>query len=73
MRRYFFNASLSAEQCYGYYRGDIKYVIVTTDNGERVQLQFRHFQRYVDMNGLRGRFRLTLAENDSFIALEKIN
>lgn len=73
MRRYFFNASLSAEQCYGYYRGDIKYVIVTADNGERIQLQFRHFQPYVDMNGLRGRFRLTLADNDSFVALEKIN
>ncbi|KUM53856.1 hypothetical protein AR688_19580 [Rheinheimera sp. EpRS3] len=73
MRRYFFNASLSAEQCYGYYRGDIKYVVVTADNGERIQLQFRHFQRYVDMNGLRGRFRLTLADNDSFVALEKIN
>lgn len=73
MRRYFFNASLSAEQCYGYYRGDIKYVIVTADNGERIQLQFRHFQPYVDINGLRGRFRLTLADNDSFVALEKIN
>lgn len=73
MRRYFFNASLSAEQCYRYYRGDIKYVMVTADNGERIQLQFRHFQPYIDRNGFRGRFRLTLADNDSFVALEKIN
>lgn len=73
MRRYFFNASLSAEQCYGYYRGDIRYVVVTADSGERVQLQFRHFQRFVDVNGFRGRFRLTVDENDAFVALEKIN
>lgn len=73
MRRYFFNAVLSAEQCYGYYRGDIKNVIVTADNGERVQLAFKHFQRFVDSNGIRGRFRLTVDESGAFVGLDKIN
>ena len=73
MRRYFFNATLSAEQCYGYYRGAIRNVIVIADSGERVQLAFRHFQPFVDMNGIRGRFRLTLTEHGAFVSLEKIN
>ncbi|HEX5792610.1 MAG TPA: DUF2835 family protein [Rheinheimera sp.] len=73
MRRYFFNAMLSAEQCYGYYRGEIRYVVVTADNGERVQLNFRHFQRFIDALGIRGRFRLTVTEEGAFVRLEKIN
>lgn len=73
MRRYFFNAMLSAEQCYGYYRGEIRYVVVTADNGERVQLSFRHFQRFIDPLGIRGRFRLTVTEEGAFVKLEKIN
>ncbi|MBZ9610743.1 DUF2835 family protein [Rheinheimera maricola] len=73
MRRYFFNAYITADQCYGYYRGKIKYVVVTADGGEKVQLHFRHFQRFVDVNGFRGRFRLTVDENDAFVSLEKIN
>lgn len=73
MRHYFFNAMLSAEQCYSYYRGDVKYVVVTADNGERIQLQFRHFQPFVGASGIRGRFRLTLDNNAAFISLEKIN
>lgn len=73
MRYYFFNASLSAAQCHGYYRGEIKSVVVTADSGERVQLQFRHFQPFIETNGVRGRFRLTLTETGAFSRLEKIN
>lgn len=73
MRRYFFNMFLTSDQCRQYYSGDIRYVIVTDDNGERIQLQFRHLLPYISINGIRGRFRLTLSEQFAFVALEKIN
>ncbi len=73
MRQYLFNAVLSAEHCLGYYRGKIKYVLVTADDGQRIQLQFRHLQPFVDTLGLRGRFRLTISEQGAFVRLEKIN
>lgn len=73
MRRYFFNAMLSAEQCYGYYRGDIRNIIVTADDGQRIQLNFRHFQRFIESSGIKGRFRLTLDQMGGFISLEKIS
>ncbi|MEH8020710.1 MULTISPECIES: DUF2835 family protein [Rheinheimera] len=73
MHRYFFNAMLSAEQCYGYYRGDIRNIIVTADDGMRIQLNFRHFQRFIESNGIKGRFRLTLDQQGGFISLEKIS
>ena len=73
MQQYLFNAVLSAEQCLRYYRGEIKYVVVTTDNGVRIQLHFRHLQPFVDSLGLRGRFRLQVSEQGAFQRLEKIN
>ncbi|MDX3774766.1 DUF2835 family protein [Chromatiaceae bacterium AAb-1] len=73
MRYYYFSASLTPEQCQGFYQGLVKYVIVTADNGERVQLPFRHFLPFISMTGIRGRFRLSLDNHANFLALDKIN
>ena len=73
MQRYYFSMHLTVEQCQGYYRGDIRYVVVMADSGQRVQLLFRHFQPFISSIGIRGRFRLTTQENGSFVSLEKIN
>lgn len=73
MQKYYFSAFVTSEQCLGYYRGDIKNVIVTAESGERVQLPFRYFQPFIDVNGIRGEFCLTLNANGAFVRLEKIN
>ena len=73
MQQYLFNAVLTTEQCLSYYRGEVKYVVVTTDDGVRIQLNFRHLQPFVDALGLRGRFRLQISEQGAFKRLEKIN
>lgn len=72
-RCYVFSGFISAEKCQQYYRGEVRYAIVTADSGERVQLAFRHFQPYISQLGIRGRFRLTLTENGEFLQLEKIS
>lgn len=72
-RCYIFNGFISAEKCQQYYRGTVRYIIVTADSGERVQLAFRHFQPYISQLGVRGRFRLTLTDNGDFLQLEKIS
>lgn len=72
-RCYLFNGFISVEKCQQYYRGEARYVIVTTDRGERVQLAFRHFQPYISQLGIRGRFRLIVTDNGEFLQLEKIS
>lgn len=72
-RYYVFSGFISAEKCQQYYRGEVRYVIVTADSGERVQLAFRHFQPYISQLGIRGRFRLTLTDNGEFLQLDKIS
>lgn len=72
-RCYTFSGFLSAEKCQQYYRGEARYVIVTADSGERIQLAFKHFKPYISQLGIRGRFRLTVADNGDFLELEKIS
>lgn len=70
---YLFGAFLSVEKCQRYYQGQSRYVLVTADSGERIQLAFRHFQPFISAIGIRGRFRLTVTDNGEFLQLEKIN
>ncbi|CAM3805434.1 DUF2835 family protein [Rheinheimera salexigens] len=73
MQQYFFSMTVSAEQCQRFYRADTKYLLVTADDGKKIQLLFKHFRPYIDSLGIRGRFRLTLTKEAAFIGLEKIN
>lgn len=72
-RQFIFSAYLAREKCLLYYQGTIRYVVVTADSGERIQLGLKHFQPYFSELGLRGRFRLSLQQNGAFERLEKIN
>lgn len=72
-RQYLFSGFISAEKCQQFYRGEARYVIVTADSGERVQLAFRHFQPFMTPVGIRGQFRLLLTEKGEFLRLEKIS
>ena len=71
MREYHFSMQMTVEQCERYYRGSVKYVVVTCDNGLTVQLPIEKFRPYVTTNGIRGRFRLIVDDNNRFQALEK--
>lgn len=68
---YNFSMHMTVEQCQSYYRGNVKYVVVTCDDGKTIQLPIDKLRPYVTTTGIRGRFRLTLGENNKFLALEK--
>ncbi len=70
---YLFSGFISVEKCQQYYRGEVRYVVVTADSGERIQLAFKHFQPYISQLGIRGRFRLTVTAKGEFLRLEKIS
>lgn len=72
IRQYVFSVNISPEQCQRYYQGQTRYILAVTDDGTKVQLQFKHFQPYISHLGIRGRFRLTL-NSTHFVSLEKMN
>lgn len=64
--------ALSERKCKGYYAGEIKYVVVTDDNGKTIQLPMSRFRPFMTRYGLRGRFRLLVDNDNKFIDLQQI-
>ena len=56
----------------GYYRRGIQKIVVTTDEGLRIQLPVRRFAPYISAVGIRGRFQLTLDSQNRFVCMQKI-
>lgn len=73
MKQYIFNLKMTYDQCLPYYTGDMQAVIVRSECGKRVQIPAIHLRGYIDPLGIRGRFRLTLDEDNRFQQLEKLN
>lgn len=73
MYEYFFSLSMPAyevEQVF--YESRLQHLIVTTENGMRVQLALRHLVRFISREGISGRFRLRTDLNHKFLSLDKV-
>ncbi|MBA3987556.1 DUF2835 family protein [Aliidiomarina maris] len=55
-----------------YYREGLSNIMVTTEQGLRIQLALRHFTPFISDWGIRGYFLLTLDEHNRFISMQKI-
>lgn len=55
-----------------YYRQGTQNIVVVTDQGLSIQLPLRRFTPFITSLGIRGRFQLTLDEQNRFISMQKI-
>lgn len=62
---------LSAEKLLEYYRGNVKNVVVTTDQGLHLQLPVNVLRPYVKKEGIYGVFVVYVDENNKFVRIEK--
>ena len=65
--------NLSHQECLSWYQGAIDFLVVREDGGKRIQIPVNRFRPYVTTIGIRGRFRLTLDDNNKFLSLERLN
>ncbi|MDD6177132.1 MAG: DUF2835 family protein [Ruminobacter sp.] len=72
MRILNFSVAISEQEMFAIYSGAIKNVIVVTDSGLRVQVRGDHFKAFVTRDGVRGRFRMILDDNNRLVKLEKL-
>lgn len=68
-----FSAVVSLEDCELFYQGQVKQVIVTSEQGLRIQLPFKFFRPFITHLGIRGYFRLSLDAAGNLEKLEKIS
>jgi hypothetical protein len=62
--------NLSVEKTESIYQGQIKYIVVTTDEGLKLQLPATNFKPFVTTNGILGRF---LVETNKQNRLQRID
>lgn len=72
MNQYYFSLNIPYQHFLVYYSGVASHVVVTTDNGVKIQLPASRFRPFLSYIGLKGRFRLTTDQNNKFIKLESL-
>ena len=73
MQTFYFSLSLDYELCERLYLPSVNTVVVTADNGKRVQLPARNLRPHVSPIGLKGRFRLIIDDNNKITSFERVN
>ena len=55
-----------------YYRGEALAVFVVTDSGQSLQFPALHIRRFIDQQGINGRFQIRFDANNKLKSIEKI-
>lgn len=72
MNHYFFNLNINYLDCENLYSPTINTCLVTDVTGKRIQMPVMNLRPFVTKNGIQGRFRLTVDENNKLKSFEKI-
>ena len=70
--KYYFSIKISANEFLPYYKGTIHNVVVTTNQGIKVQFPAMHLRKYLTVSGIQGNFCLETQQN-KFLSLSKLS
>ncbi|PNM58338.1 DUF2835 family protein [Vibrio mimicus] len=70
MNYYFFSLNISYQTFVAHYSGAASSVMVTTEQGLKLQLPATRLRPFLSQIGVKGRFRLTTDQNNRFVKLE---
>ncbi|WP_455205101.1 DUF2835 family protein [Kaarinaea lacus] len=73
MRQYRFSMGLSAHKLMEYYRGNVKNVLVTTEEGLKLQLPLQVLKSYVSHSGIYGEFVVDVDDNNKFVNIHQVS
>jgi hypothetical protein len=72
MQTFYFTLSLTYDLCERLYVPGINTVVMTADNGKRIQLPVINLRPHVSPIGINGRFRLMIDDNNKIKNFEKM-
>ena len=67
-----FSLQIPADEMQLYYRGQIRSVMVHSEEGVRIQFPAMHLRRFMGSGGVRGRFEIEYDEKGKLISLRRI-
>ena len=72
-RQFEFYLSISAEQIERIYQGQARFILVSTDEGLKLQLPAQNFRKFVSDAGIQGRFRVEINADNKLINLRELD
>ncbi|MGR5149698.1 DUF2835 domain-containing protein [Photobacterium alginatilyticum] len=72
MKSYTFSVYISYQSYQNHYSGAASTVVVVTDNGLKLQLPASRFRPFLSQLGVKGRFRITVNNQNRLDTLEQI-
>lgn len=71
-RVHYFSVEMTYAKCEDLYRQHIKFLLVTSTEGKRIQLPKANLQKFITPLGLHGNFQLLVDRNNKIISLNYI-
>lgn len=71
VRKFEFSLNLPTEKVQRIYQGQARYILVYTDEGLSLQLPAGNFRQYVTEQGIHGRFKVAIDDNNKIMQLTK--
>jgi hypothetical protein len=71
MQTYYFNLSLTYDSCEQLYQPGRNTVVIAAEDGKRIQLPVKNLRPFIQRDGLRGRFRLVINDQNKVSSFEK--
>ncbi|MFT4653490.1 MAG: hypothetical protein ACJA0G_002197 [Kangiellaceae bacterium] len=70
---HYFSVGMNYAQCEDLYRHQIKYLLVTTIEGTRIQLPKQNMQKFITARGLQGSYQLIVDQNNKIVTINNIH
>jgi len=68
-----FYLDISQAEFLSYYRGSAQSVLVQAEDGRRIRLPAANLRPFVSVEGIRGRFEISLDENNSLLDICRLS
>ena len=67
-----FRLDLPPEEALRYYQGNARFVVVTAENGQRIQFPAEHIRPFIDQSGVQGYFSIQFDSNNKLLGLKRV-
>ncbi len=68
-----FRVSIPKEELMRVYTGSAQVLVVRTEEGPSIQLDANHLRAFTTMQGIHGRFKLTVNSKNKFLSLKQVS
>lgn len=70
---HYFSVGMNYAQCEELYLQHVKFIVVTSTEGKRIQLSKTNMRKFITPVGLHGKFKLIVDQNNKIVSINYLN